>query len=390
MNITKSKKTAKRPAKAKKQGTGVKRVLICIGDAAGGHISAANAMIAAFAKLAGKRVQVTVKDLFTEAKIAPFNNAADVYIKVNKNRSVEWFYNVGVWLFNRFFFYPVYRAFLLVRMGKASKSIIDSCKPDLVISNNAIVAPIMERLKKDGATWKSAVLVTDIAYIFRGWADRSADIVISPTREASVKLHRYGVAEKTIRQPLFPINPALEKYRPRVKVLSELGFALKGRKTVLVTSGGFGVLALKKALDTLMTDGRLQIIVLAGRVDEYRKILALRYANNPRVKVLGFVANIQDYYNAADIIVGKPGPATLIEIELFRKKAVFTKHVGGQEKGNVDYALRNRNFRSIGGNWHLLKRNIDELLDQKNVPISERRYFNECELIVKELLKLLK
>ncbi|MBN1525939.1 MAG: hypothetical protein JW904_15780 [Spirochaetales bacterium] len=364
------------------------KVLICIGDAAGGHISAANALQKTFAALYPETVEVKVVDVYAEANIPPFNNSADVYMMVNKSRIGEIFYNTVLWLFNTPVIYPMYRWYLIKKMKEPTRKIVDAFGPDIVVSNNSVVTPIFEQLKKEGAVWKSVVLVTDIAFIFRGWGDRHADMVISPTEESTAALLQYRVDPLRICSHLFPINPALADYLPRDKVLKKLGLSVEGKKTVLVTSGGFGVLALGKVLEKLAERPDLQVIVLAGRVEEFRKELDQRFGDNPRVAVLGFVDNIQDYYNAADIIVGKPGPATIIEIELFRKKAVLTKSIGFQEKGNVDFALKNPNFRSIGGKWQLLPRYIDELLSQDAAAIFDRRRFDESEDIVRHIANL--
>ncbi|MFA5623299.1 MAG: hypothetical protein WC981_03665, partial [Candidatus Dojkabacteria bacterium] len=63
--------------------------------------------------------------------------------------------------------------------------------------------------------------------------------------------------------------------------------------------------------------------------------------------------------------IAKPGPATLLEIERLGKKAIFTRPVGYQEWGNVEYLLQNPNFIYIGNEYNLIEGEIKELLEKE-------------------------
>ena len=367
----------------------MKRVLIIIGDAGGGHVSAARALSQTFATLYPDQYQVAVVDILKASGVRPFVNSFEIYKKVNENRLYEFIYNTVGFITSTAFGYWIYKQYVIAKLYRIVRRIVNLYNPHLVIANNSIITPLVEAMKREGAEFKTVVLVTDIVRIFRGWADRYADLIISPTRQATRRLIRYGVHPRKIRSPLFPINPRLANFRPKEEVLKELGLKTEGATTILITSGGFGVLALTHALDKLAQDPRLQLIVLAGRIEELQKELNERFKDNPQVRILGFVENIQDYYNACDLVVGKPGPATIIEAELFQKKTVLTKRIGIQEKGNAEYAIKNPNFRYIGPRWWLLKREIDRLLASEPKPFAERRDFNECERIVHYLVKLM-
>ncbi len=365
------------------------RVMIIIGDAGGGHLSAANALTASFRKLYGDRFSLKVIDIFKEAGVPPFRDSAELYVKISASRFLEFFYNIFVPLLNTRVGFYFYKTYVTAKMYRATKRIIDDYDPHVVIANNSIITPLAGAMKRHGGRFLAAVLVTDIVRVFRAWADKHADCVFSPTHEATHRMMRFGVKREKIRGPLFPINPRLSVFRPRDEVLAGLGLRTDGMKTVLVTAGGVGAVSLKRAIDDLAGDPRLQVIILAGRVPDFERDLQARYAGNPRIRVLGFIDNIQDYYNAADLIVTKPGPATILEIELFQKKAVLTKRVGIQESGNAEFALRNPNIRSIGNRWWRLKKTVERLLDAEPVPFKDRRSFDECETIVREIVALL-
>jgi UDP-N-acetylglucosamine:LPS N-acetylglucosamine transferase len=363
------------------------RVLIIIGDAGGGHLSAANAITESFRKLYDARFRLKVIDIFTEAGVPPFKDSAQLYVKISASRFLEFFYNIFVPLLNTRAGFYLYKTYVTAKMYRATQRIIDAYRPAVVIANNSIITPLAGAMKRRGGRFIVAVLVTDIVRVFRAWADRHVDCVFTPTSEATRRLARFGVPREKIHGPLFPINPQLSVFRPRDQVLAGLGFRTEGMKTILVTAGGVGLLSMKRALDELVRDPRLQVVILAGRVPGFERELRERYAPNPRVRVFGFVDNIQDFYNASDVIVTKPGPATILEIELFQKKAVLTKRVGIQESGNAEFALRNNpNIRSIGGRWWRLKKTVDRLLEEPLVPFRDRRSFDECETIVRRIV----
>lgn len=72
-----------------------------------------------------------------------------------------------------------------------------------------------------------------------------------------------------------------------------------------------------------------------------------------------------------DIVIAKPGPATILELQRLNKKVIFTAPIGYQEYGNVDYLLKNPNFRYVGKEYCKLKKVIEELLNSDTVPYDD-------------------
>jgi UDP-N-acetylglucosamine:LPS N-acetylglucosamine transferase len=57
----------------------------------------------------------------------------------------------------------------------------------------------------------------------------------------------------------------------------------------------------------------VQVVVIAGRNEALRSELAERWSSDPLVRVEGFVADIAGLLRAADVVVGKTGPASTFE-----------------------------------------------------------------------------
>lgn len=367
-----------------------KKVLIVIADIGNGHKSAASALSSIFNSKYKNNFQVKTIDLFKEADVEPFNSADISYKFLSQNKAYEQVSN-WTWKFtNSSIGYDIYKSYFLGRIFAASEKIIMSENPDLVISAYPLTCTIIQALKEKGATFKYAITITDLMTIHRSWADSSADLISCPTPDAVKTLVNFGVDVKKIIYPFFPLKPELKNFRPKEEVLSELGLNPE-IPTILMTGGGLGTKAISNGIEKVADRSDLQTIIIAGRLESFKKEMEENYSNNPNVKVLGFVENMYDYFNAVDIVVGKPGATTVMEVELFNKKAIFTSYIGEHDSGNVDYALRDPKIRYIGDDWNKLEKNIDELLEftpRESENIMSRS-FEESEKIVDEIVKLM-
>lgn len=356
------------------------KVLLLIGDVGGGHKAPAQALKSVFERK-HPEFDVNIVDLFTEADVAPYNTSNDSYAVTSQNYTLEM---VSNFLFRLFSTLPGHWGFAWytnLRMYKASLEIVRRENPDILIANNPIVTVIVKKIKRKVGGFFSVTQVTDLGTLLRGWADHSADLVISPAPEATARLMQFGIDRKKIVDSLFPIREGLKDFAPKQKLLSELCLS-SSKPVILVTGGGVGTNEhLLKAVDTLAADAEFQVVILAGKLETVKQKLKRRYRRYENVKIVGFTDRMQDYYNAANVIVAKPGTSTMLETELFGKKVVFTRKVGEQEKGNVEYALSAPQNRYMGNDWSNLHSLVRELLYSDVIPL-QRRSFDEAERIV--------
>lgn len=370
--------------------TKLPKILLARTDAGSGHRSASSALKTVLDQKYAGKYEVVEMDIFKVADMQPFNTVDSIHELISQNYTVEQINNGLIRVFNTSLGFAGWNAYLLYWMYDECKRIIELEKPDMIVSLHPLVTMIVRAIKEKGGKFKSVVVIQDLISIFRGWADPSADLTFSPTGEGVSTLVRYGVSVEKIAYPLFPVKPSMANFRSREEVLSELDLDPK-KTTVLVSGGGVGTKAMMKGIDKLIKRNKdVQIVILTGHLTGFKQRLERLYQDRPNVKAVGFIP-MQDYINAADIVVTKPGPANLIEVELFNKKAIVTRKVGWQEYGNIDYALRNPKFRYIGDEWNQLADAVDDLLEAKvqEPHNGHRRTFDEAELIVKEMLKLL-
>jgi UDP-N-acetylglucosamine:LPS N-acetylglucosamine transferase len=364
----------------------MKKILILLADVGNGHKSAANALTEAFNRKYPGEYEIKHLDLFEEADIEPFNTSNVTYSLVSKNRAIEGINNLLFGLVNTGIGYPFFKGYTLRMMLAESERIVLEEKADLVISVHPIVSLILGGIKEKHPEMKTATVITDLKSDFKAWADTTANLVVSPTSESVNILVKQGVDVNKIIYPLFPINPKLSDFRSREEVCNELKLD-KEKPVIVMTGGGLGTHMLENGFKRLAERDDVQVVLIAGKLERLKNELEKKYKDSKNVRILGFVNNIHDYFNCADIIIGKPGPASILEMMLFEKKAILTRRIGAQEKWNVDYALRNPKFRYIEENWNILNDTINELLTftPHEESSSQVRSFDECLKIVEAI-----
>jgi UDP-N-acetylglucosamine:LPS N-acetylglucosamine transferase len=367
----------------------MKKVLIVIADIGNGHKSAADAITSMFIQKYSGDYSVKTIDLYKEADIEPFNSADISYKFLSQNKAYEKVSNL-IWNFtNTRLGYFFYKKYFLGLIYKAASEVIKKENPDIVISAYPLTSTVINQMRVDGSNFKYAVVITDLVTMHRSWADNSADLITCPTPDAVNTLVKFGVDINKVIYPFFPLKPELKNFRSNDQVLEELGFN-SNLPVILLTGGGLGTKAIKQAIQKLANKQSLQLIVVAGRLSEFKKELDDIYGSNKNIKILGFVNNMYDYLNVCDIVIGKPGATTVSEIELFNKKAIFTRYIGVHDYGNVEYALRDPKIEYIGDDFSKLDQSLEKLLnfEPRDSDLKLKRNFNEVETIVKEIVKL--
>ena len=89
-----------------------------------------------------------------------------------------------------------------------------------------------------------------------------------------------------------------------------------------------------------MDEAGLDIVlaVIAGRNEALRNSLENADLKTPAF-IYGFVENMPDLMNAADILLSKAGPGTISEAFIAGLPIILYSKMPGQENGNVDYVL---------------------------------------------------
>jgi UDP-N-acetylglucosamine:LPS N-acetylglucosamine transferase len=144
-----------------------------------------------------------------------------------------------------------------------------------------------------------------------------------------------------------PLMPGFQNPPVPREARVELGLN-EGTPVVLVLGGGLG-LGLDATVKALLTMPRaLQLLVVAGHNAAARaSLMPLAQRHPERLKVFDWTNKMHVLMRAADVIVGKPGGATVAEALACGRPLLATRSLGGQENFNVRFLERHRIGRLI-------------------------------------------
>jgi 1,2-diacylglycerol 3-beta-galactosyltransferase len=166
------------------------------------------------------------------------------------------------------------------------------------------------------------------------WVSAPCDLAASQAAEAgSTRVLESGLL-------LHPKYQASElRALPRLDARRKLGLA-EEPFTVLLSMGGFGGSSMEDIVDNLEASGRgWQVVVICGRNEALKQRLERRPAGPHQLVPVGFTDQLQVYLRAADLMLGKPGPASLFEAVAANTPLVLDAAAAMPQEGpNADLA----------------------------------------------------
>lgn len=243
---------------------------------------------------------------------------------------------------------------------------IDDFRPDLIVNTHFLPAEIISNLRQKGVTSaRHAVVITDIES-HRYWVYPEVDRYFVASGEAQAYLGRLGIPPDRVTRSGIPIDPVFRQAKERRAARAQLGLDPR-LPLVLVLAGGFAVGPMDEIVEALLeVPHPAQLAVVTGRNDAMRQRLAAHFSArkpggawrairarlgrqplppsvNPeslkRLRLLGFVTDIDVWMSAADVLVTKPGGLTTAEALAKGLPMIIVNPIPGQESRNSDYLL---------------------------------------------------
>lgn len=310
----------------------MKRYLIISLSTGGGHATVSNSLAD---KLKDKGQEVTVIDLFKEINAKALHNfICEGYnlIATKVPRIYETIYNAG----NK----PIIAkgSFELTRRMSQKRilELIKSYDPDVIVAVHPIVTDILGSMKKKGYITKQRLIsvITDfLAHFVYVHRHEYIDAYFVGGETTKENLIEWGVEEDKI----FPYGIPIKKefYIPKVKQNNHVF-------TILVMGGSLGSRNMTNVIKQLYhIDKKIKIIAVCGRDKELKEKMSKLGEKhlNKEMMVHGFVNNIHNLMDSADLLISKPGGASVTEALLRRIPMIIPYMLGGQEKENRDYLI---------------------------------------------------
>lgn len=216
------------------------------------------------------------------------------------------------------------------------EAIFDDLKPAAVIS----VVPLINELVGEVAHRRGipfAVVIADMARIHPAWLSNRASLFCAPTDFVKKELTDFGVPHSKI---LLTGLPARSRFfhptEDRFSLRSSLGIN-PNSFAILVMGGGEGVGVSKPAVKELAELPGVELFIFAGRNERLKQ--RIERLPHDSVRALGFVNNVDEWLKAADLLITKTGPNTLVEAAASGMPTLFVGALPGQEQSIVDHLL---------------------------------------------------
>jgi 1,2-diacylglycerol 3-beta-galactosyltransferase len=310
------------------------KIVFLYGSAGGGHKSVADALVAATIEQFGNRVETESIDVIKDYAPIPFNKGSEAYsLMIKSPQFWKQYYKLGDGPMRAKLISS--SASLYVR--RAARELLDNHPADLYVSVFHFAVPVLDYIKRQGVKSPYVTVVTDLVSVPPIWFDERSDLVIVPTEQARERALEADIDPKLIKVMGLPIASKFTKpHPPKSALRQKLGWPTD-RPMILLMAGGEGVGPLAAIGQALANSGlNLGMALVTGKNKRLKsKLEAMDWA--VPTHVYGFSDAIDEFMYAADIIVTKAGPTSIIEACVCRLPMVLYGALPGQEEGNIEF-----------------------------------------------------
>ncbi len=321
------------------------RILLLYTKTGGGHLSAARAIKAAIEARHPGTYDVVLYDVADSShspRVAMLYGTYNMMLKASPGQA-----KAGWLLLNALQGEKGFMPWLPTAVHAVEEE-LRRARPALMVSVHGIVNHIMLHAR-EACGWTErvpyAIVCTDLTdHFLNGWANPNADLVVTFTEPARRQMLEYGVPDEKVRVINgFTVHPDFaQDTATRAECRAVLGLR-PDLFTILVSLGGMAIPGkTKKIVRALGASGLpLQLVVVCGMNRSLkRQVRAIAKQYPLRVQVHGFTGRIAQMMTAADLMITKPGPGSIMEAvvkELPLLLDSVTKPMP-QEQGNLAFA----------------------------------------------------
>jgi len=246
---------------------------------------------------------------------------------------------------------------------RRTRQIIEDYDPDLIIGTHTFSVNIVNRLKeRKHFNGPFISIVTDFEAHY-GYIGKNVDLYITGSKYTNESLIEKGIPKTRVRNLGIPISPIFYESMP--------SHSRKERFTILIMGGSMGLDPMKDAVKQLiMLNHTMRLIIVCGNNQSLKKELeelSIVHQSDKAVEILGYVDNVHELMDDADLIVSKPGGLTVTEAIAKGLPIVVPYFIPGQEEENLDYltlaniAVAVRDVKRIGKSISYLMAHPDRL-----------------------------
>jgi len=328
-------------------------VLFATIAAGGGHVATANAMAEAVATASGGALRTSVSDIMAE------HGPRDL----DRRHKDSWRRLLGMPRVVRASQALMDKAPAVTRLtqdlmlsgfARDTAARLNAAAPALVVANHGWLATAFTLARRrHGLRTRVVIYATEPFDASALWSTPAAEAVLAPSAAAKESLVAVGVPHDRVLVAGYPVADRFLSAPERSLAGASLG--IDDAFTCLVTLGAEGV-ADDAVVDTLVTlaVAGVNVVCVTGRNTALRERITSRVADaGPRLRVFGFVEDMERLLAAADVVVGKAGPASTMEALAVGRPVLATAYAGLNELAVTDFLAAHSLGGYVGG-WERL------------------------------------
>ncbi|MEO1816436.1 MAG: glycosyltransferase [Acetobacterium sp.] len=217
--------------------------------------------------------------------------------------------------------------------------LINSGKPDLIITTHPFVTNVLGTLKEHNAFDVPVLSIVTDYKIHTLYLKKMIDAYVVGSDYTKQTMVEKGVAEEIIYPYGIPIRQTFltNNHLERKEISDVAG-------TILLMAGSLGSKQMEKAFSSLLkVKEKIRIIVVCGNNVKIEKEIKSLYAwetgTDKIVEIHGFVNNVSELMDESDAIISKPGGLTTTEAIVKNIPMIIPFYYPGQEEENADYLV---------------------------------------------------
>ena len=218
--------------------------------------------------------------------------------------------------------------------------IIEREKPDVVLTTHPMFnSSLLSVCERNGLKLPFVSVQADPVTVHPSWCDPRAALTICATDEAAQLTRRYGVPKERILKIGFPTR---RRFTDLAQKIDKLPYDPSRPARCLMMSGGEGSGMLGRYALALLSGTDAKLTIVCGRNKQLKKRLEtlLKRKYGERVRILGFVTEIENLMLESDIMIARGSPNSFFEGVVMNVPLVITGALPGQEQGNPELVER--------------------------------------------------
>ena len=236
----------------------------------------------------------------------------------------------------------MYFPWMFADLNKAKlQKYIEEYKPDVIICAIVMTAMLVTALKDSSMideNIKTIGIVTDYS-LHPFWEYTDMDYFVCPNELMIPSMTKRGIPESKILPIGIPVDEKFSNMISKEEAREKLDLE-KEPFTVLMSAGGMGFAGLISAVQDIDELDDIQIIAVCGTNKKlFNHMSGMKFKNKVHVKE--YVTNMDEYMDASDLFITKPGGLSTSEALAKEKPLLLTNPMPGVENMNLSFLLNN-------------------------------------------------